>query len=132
MFSEFSFAFIILVPKWICVTVVSILELSIRCSIIFMCFILFDNFSSVIASGQLSLFLKLHERPSLLGDEDKILQLFCFVKLDILPMQLWLNYMMFRLKICGDGKVLGIFFIIIINFKKNFPILLLTFWLNVW
>ena len=35
------------------------------------------------ASGQLSLFLQLHERFSLFGGEDKILRLCCFIKLDI-------------------------------------------------
>ena len=47
MFWEYSFVFIIFIPKWICVIVVLILELSIRCSIIYRSFILLDNISCV-------------------------------------------------------------------------------------
>ena len=46
-FWEFSFVFIILIPNQICVIVVPILELSIRYVIIYVCFILHDNISSL-------------------------------------------------------------------------------------
>ena len=46
-FKSSVFVFIILIPKRICVIVVPILELSIGCAIIYVCFILFDNTSSV-------------------------------------------------------------------------------------
>ena len=40
------------------------------------------------AIGQLSLFLNLHERSLLFGNEDEILRLCCFMKLDPLLIQL--------------------------------------------
>ena len=80
------------------------------------------------ASGQLFLFLQLHERFSLFCGEDKILRLCCFIKLDILLMQLLLNLMVFRLKILWRRWWFGKCFFV--NFKTILPILVLTFWLN--
>ena len=46
-FESSVFFLIILIPKRTCVIVVPILELSIKCAIIYLCFILLDNISSV-------------------------------------------------------------------------------------
>ena len=85
-------------------------------------------FKQLPASGQLSLFLQAHERSSLLGDEDKILSLCCSMKLDILLIQLYFNWMVLKWKILWrQWWSRKCFFI---NFKKILPILISKFWLN--
>ena len=123
-----------MIPKQICVIVVPILELSIRCAIN-MCLILLDNISSVnnpyfqaTASKWTAVFISaivLHylvARVKCYGYVVLWNWTYCLYSYNLIwwCLKIW--------KFCRDGDGLGNDFFI--NFKKVLSILFLTFWLN--